>query len=129
MSQYLRSQWFGRCAHVNGFFVSLWSAWSAYLIFTDQAFGVILDGSLGLAIGIWQAVAALMLWAGWWLRRRGLLMSGLLWAAGGIAAVSATVYLEFARFDASATFGLFMAGIAAWSWQLEREDVGGRGAR
>lgn len=127
MSQYLRSRWFGRRVHPVGCIVSLWSTYSAYLIFTGVAFGRILDGSLGLAIGTWQFIAAALLWVGWWAQRRSLLMSGLLWAAGGIAAVSGTLYAEFARLDPSATFGALVAALAVWSWQLEREDPQGRG--
>lgn len=125
MSQYLRSRWFGRRVHPVGFWVSAWSAWSAWLILSNSALGTSLDGPLGI-IGVWQATAALLLWVGWWAQRRAVLMAGLLWAAGGIAAVSATLYAETVRLDPSATFGMFMAGLAAWSWQLEREDSIGR---
>ncbi len=127
MSQYLRSRWFGRRVHPVAFFTSLWSAWSAWLIVSDQEAFVRIP--LGLGIGLWQASATVILWAGWWLRRRPLLMTGLLWAAGGIAAVSATVCVEFERLDPSAVFGLIFAGAVAWSWQLEREDTVGRGGR
>jgi hypothetical protein len=125
MSQYLRSCWFGRRVHPVGMCVSLWSAYSAWLILAGSAFGRTLDGPLGIGIGLWQATAAALLWAGWWAHQRALLIAGLLWAAGGIAAVSGTIIAETARLDPSAIFGAIMAGLAAWSWQLEREDPTG----
>jgi len=127
VSQYARFQWFGRRVHPVGYIVSLWSGYSAWLIVSGAAFGRLLgDGPVGLTIAAWQTAAAVMLWIGWWAQRRAVLMAGLLWAAGGIAAVSGTIYASFARFDPSANFGMLVAGLAAWAWQLEREDPEGR---
>ena len=126
MSQYLRSCWFGRRVHPVGLILSAWSAYSAWLILSGGALGRLLDGPLGVAIATVQLAAAGLLWAGWWVRRRDWLMSGLLWAGAGIVAVSGAIIGETLRPDPSAIFGLLIAALAGWAWQLEREDSGGR---
>ena len=128
MTRLMRSRCAARRIHPAGLIISLYAAYMAWLVAIDRgAIGQLLDGPIGAAISIALAVAALMLWAGWWLRRRVWLTHGLLWAGSGLAAVAGTIMADTTITNPSAVFGGLVAALALMCWQLEREDPGGLG--
>lgn len=122
----LRHQWFGRRIHPVGLTTSVYTAYLSWLILSGGALGQVLDGVIGAAIGVALAVASVLLWVGWWARRRDLLMRGLILESAGISAVAATVLIELGPTTPSGLLALPVAALCAMSWQIERGDPAGR---
>lgn len=103
--------------------VSLATSVSVWSVSTDRAVGELLDGLPGAIIAAYGAIAALLLWAGFWARRDAWMRTGLLASAGYWAAVGSVILLEPGVGLVSGWLAYCWMVASGGAWLLEEIDV------
>ena len=106
--------------------VSLATAVVFCSMLTESGVGEVLDSWPGKAIGAAAGGVTVLLWAGWWLQRPGLMEHGLLLSTGVWASVCSVVLLEGASWPSGLLAAAWMIA-SSGAWLLEVNDLRGRG--
>jgi hypothetical protein len=102
--------------------LSAMSAWMGYWLVMGAATGALLQGPVGVALGLALILSAVLMTAGWWSERHsdwmthGMLLSGAMWAALGGANL-------YAGQIVSGGVSLGIAFMAGGSWLAEVTDT------
>ena len=100
------------------------NAGMAVFLVKGSTTGVLLQGPVGVALGLTAAASTALIVAGWWVRRlhlwvaHGLAMSAVVW--GGISAANFAASLEV-----SGWIALCLTGFFGYAWVADVTDVGG----
>ena len=107
------------------FAVSLATAVVIASMLTESGVGESLDSWPGKAIGVAAGITTVLLWAGWWTQRPGLMEHGLLLSTGVWASVCSVVLLEGASWPSGLIAAAWMVA-SGGAWLLEVNDKGAR---
>lgn len=115
----------GRAVRPYAFAVSLATAVVFASMLTESGVGESLDSWPGKVIGAAAGSVTVLLWAGWWLQRPGLMEHGLLLSTGVWASVCSVVLLEGASWPSGLIAAAWMVA-SGGAWLLEVNDKGAR---
>jgi len=112
----------GRMVMPLAIMASMWSAFIAVAVLTDQAMGRMLAGPIGEVIGAVAALACGLLVGGWWARSMWALRQGLILTACFSGAVTCTLLAEFGTWSVSAWLASPWIVGCALAWLIEVRD-------
>lgn len=112
----------GRMVMPLALMTSMWAAFIAVSVPTNQAMGRLLSGPVGEIIGVAAASACLLLVCGWCARSMWALRQGLLLSACFSGGVTATLVAEFGPLSVSAWLASPWIVGCGLSWLIEVRD-------
>ena len=115
----------GRAVRPYALAVSLATAVVFASMLTESGVGESLDSWPGKVIGAAAGGVTVLLWAGWWLQRPGLMEHGLLLSTGVWASVCSVVLLEGASWPSGLIAAAWIVA-SGGAWLLEVNDKGAR---
>lgn len=114
----------GRQVRPYSLAISLYVAVLSYAVVTNRAIGQLLDGPIGLAIGVVGIVTVGLLWGGWWARSTWAMTQGLLLSACVIASVAAAIFADTSWTNISGLLASTLVVASGGAWLLEVSDGG-----
>jgi len=112
----------GRTIMPVAFGCMLWAAYNGWVLLMGRGLGMLLGGPSGVIIGTLSAGVAVLLLAGWWLRKGAWMREGMLLTSVLLFATSVTIWATPNVGNISAGYNVPWGVLVFVSWLIEVRD-------